>query len=225
MIPSRFYSNLITKNIAMGSDVEKAASSAFTAGSKRHTATADYEMQDGNAKPTAPAKSTGSGSGDIGNTHPTKDGNSPDMGGEKAAPTAKMVDPRSSGAATSTEAPSEDAVVSRTSTSTGQEAASDAVSGTTRRREEEEREDGSAGKKRARQGEADGVDTQEGLGDAGSGVGGADPKTPEEEEALQAERKVAEELEKMQNAIAAKAKRESAVKAARERFLARKRAS
>ncbi|CAM9948698.1 unnamed protein product, partial [Laminaria digitata] len=48
-----FYSNLITKNIAMGGDVEKSANSAFTAGSKRHAATDDYDMQDGNAKPAA----------------------------------------------------------------------------------------------------------------------------------------------------------------------------
>ncbi len=38
-----FYSNLLTKNIAMGGSVEEHAKSSFTSGSKRHTATATYD--------------------------------------------------------------------------------------------------------------------------------------------------------------------------------------
>ncbi|CAM9672290.1 unnamed protein product, partial [Phaeothamnion confervicola] len=41
---SGFYSNLLTKNVAMGGAVEH-ATSAFTVGSKRNAATRDYEMQ------------------------------------------------------------------------------------------------------------------------------------------------------------------------------------
>ncbi|CAM9963385.1 unnamed protein product [Discosporangium mesarthrocarpum] len=40
-----FYSNLMSKNIAMGGDVEKLAQSAFTTGSRRHEATALFDME------------------------------------------------------------------------------------------------------------------------------------------------------------------------------------
>ncbi len=38
-----FYSNLLTKNIAMGGSVEKHAKSSFTSGSKRHAVTVSYD--------------------------------------------------------------------------------------------------------------------------------------------------------------------------------------
>ncbi len=38
-----FYSNLLTKNIAMGGSVEEHAKSSFTSGSKRHAVTASYD--------------------------------------------------------------------------------------------------------------------------------------------------------------------------------------
>ncbi|CAM9515116.1 unnamed protein product [Chrysoparadoxa australica] len=43
---SGFYANLLTKNVAMGGDVEQHATSAFTTGSKRHAAVDEYEMND-----------------------------------------------------------------------------------------------------------------------------------------------------------------------------------
>lgn len=94
-LSDRFYSNLITKNIAMGGDVEKSANSAFTTGSRRHAATDNYEMQDGNdankQKDRGSRKSDGSGDAVAAREQNGQEGeeDSVDHG-----PSARMVDPR-----------------------------------------------------------------------------------------------------------------------------------
>lgn len=87
--------------------MEKSANSAFTAGSKRHAATDDYDMQDGNAKSAAvDAKSTtdtheGEGEYSAAQAEAVaallarEEGGSDAAEGEDAdAPSARMVDPR-----------------------------------------------------------------------------------------------------------------------------------
>ncbi len=62
-----FYSNLLTKNVAMGGSVEEHAKSSFTSGSKRHTETAAYD----------PDTKYDSSAGDSDNMQKTGEGDSP----------------------------------------------------------------------------------------------------------------------------------------------------
>lgn len=234
-IRARFYSNLITKNIAMGGDVEKSANSAFTTGSKRHAATDDYDMQDGNAKASSKTANTdtgdnsdddGRGGGGGGKSIQDESGTAADDDDE--APTARMVDPRAA-AVKSREGTGGTGELVRDTPSAGEgddrsevvvaQRGSDATdSGAVRKREEGggigEDTDGA---KRARQ------------GGAGAREGGEEQEEDNGQreglEVTEEEKREAEELEKAQKAAAAKAKKEAAVKAARERFLARKKAS
>lgn len=228
-IRARFYSNLITKNIAMGGDVEKSANSAFTTGSKRHAATDDYDMQDGNAKAASTAANADT------------DGNSEEYGGsggksveddggtadDDAAPTARMVDPRAAAARTREEVDGEGGLVRDTpslgedgdpSGVIGQRGSGARDSGMVRKRKEDGGVDEAPdGVKRARQEGAGVGESAEALEE---GVGQREGLEVSEEE-----KREAEDLENAHKAAAAKAKKEAAVKAARERFLARKKAS
>ncbi|CAN0074209.1 unnamed protein product [Scytosiphon promiscuus] len=205
---SKFYSNLITKNIAMGGDVEKSANSAFTTGSKRHAATAEYEMQDGNAKPAAKAEPAGGG-GDAEGTN---------VQTEPTGPSARMVDPRAADSKKN-----RDEAEERDGENVYRESGSSKV----RRRGDVDAEKDAV--KRARVGEESrGGDTPDDppsgveVSDEG-GVGGMVPEQErEDDERTSEERKAAEVAEKTRKAVAAKEKKEAAVKAARERFLARK---
>ncbi|CBJ26890.1 conserved unknown protein [Ectocarpus siliculosus] len=212
-----FYSNLITKNIAMGGDVEKSANSAFTAGSKRHAATDEYEMQDGNeqaaatarrkeaAAAAAAASEGGPANGASQGGREGRDGgdadSSPGRTDESGGPTARMVDPR---AGEQKKSRRDEAGV-RDSERSGR-----------RRGDSGEAVDNVA--KRARlAGEAsDGGDAS--VGDDGGVEQRQDERTDEEKSA-------AEAADKAREAAAAKAKKEAAVRAARERFLARKKAA
>lgn len=217
-----FYSNLITKNIAMGGDVEKSANSAFTAGSKRHAATADYEMQDGSAKAKTPYVRRKS-SDDDGDDDDDQDAAGTDMRAERGdksspekadeqetdtGPTARMVDSRAA------EAKRREAVPMGTR--------GHGESTAVRRREERDEDDapgdpeGSA--KRARLGEEGGAGASSGASSEVAVTGGG---VQQPQEATAEEKSAVEELEKAKKAAAAKVK-EAAVKAARERFLARK---
>ncbi|CAM9745801.1 unnamed protein product [Pylaiella littoralis] len=224
---SGFYSNLITKNIAMGGDVEKSANSAFTAGSKRHAATADYEMQDGSAKAKTPYVRRKSSDDDDGDDDDDQDAAGTDMRAERGdksspekaheqetdtGPTARMVDSRAA------EAKRREAVPMGTR---GHD-----ESTAVRRREERDEDDapgdpeGSA--KRARLGEEGGAGASSGASSEVAVTGGG---VQQPQEATAEEKSAVEELEKVKKAAAAKVKKEAAVKAARERFLARKKAA
>lgn len=210
----RFYSNLITKNIAMGGDVDKSAKSAFTAGSKRHAATDEYEMQDGNEQAAATAKrkeaaaaADGSEGGPAnGASQGGRDGddavNSPGRTDESDGLTARMVDPRAGEPKNSTR--DEEGV--RDSERSG------------RRRDQSEEAVDNVAKRARRAGEAsDGGDASV-AGDGRAEQQQQDERTDEEKSAAAA-------ADKAREAAAAKAKKEAAVKAARERFLARKKAA
>lgn len=266
-----FYSNLITKNIAMGGDVEKSANSAFTAGSKRHAATDDYDMQDGNAKP----KAVDSGSEGEGNAAQAEavaallereEAGSDEERGEDGAPSARMVDPRASAAAAAgagdrggrdagrmnqpeqsrwgnVDAGSSASPFSRRGDDRGDSRGAldesgvsgggDGGGGTVRRRPDDAGGDGEGAAKRHRllveEAGAAGVGG-EGARGAPSGAGAADCEADQRKgvEAGLENDKTAEELEKVQKTSAAvaamekKAKKEAAIKSARERFLARK---
>lgn len=224
-----FYSNLITKNIAMGGDVEKSANSAFTTGSKRNTATADYDMQHGNVEAGAKAKGTDDAEEVNGDLSAKDEGGTPSTDGLDNAPTAKMVDPRAADARRNREASAGheaevsigDGTARAASCSregkeqvpgvgvNAHENLAGSGDGKGRRREDDERDGGYA--KKARQREA------RPIGDDNEGVGGGDDGTQERTET--------EELERAQTAATAKAKKEAAIRAARERFLARKKGS
>eukprot|EP00752_Nemacystus_decipiens_P014722 g13112.t1 len=243
---SGFYSNLITKNIAMGGDVEKSANSAFTAGSKRHAATDDYEMQDGNDRKSAgPAAPAGSKKGErrandddaddgaetVDDNNASSPGNEADDERAPAGPTARMVDPRAAASKRGREeqaagglagAAAEGVNAGREpgSAGGGTAAGSGGSGDTVRHRKDDEIAGGTA--KRARLGEGEGKGevpggVSSGGWAAGAGHGG--------EERTAEEKSAAEALEKAEKAAAAKAKKEAAIKAARERFLARKKAS
>lgn len=228
----RFYSNLITKNIAMGGDVEKSANSAFTTGSKRHAATDEYEMQDGNAKPAAKTKTPSASTQDAVGRNGA--GGSGVAGGEDEnadeqmetpGASARMVDPRAADSKKS-----RDGAEGRDGENVYRESGSSKV----RRREDEDGKEEDAAK-RARVGEESrkyGIagDSPSGVGvadDGRGGGGGGGGETQEQErqgddERTAEERSAAEKAEKAKKAAAAKEKKEAAVKAARERFLARK---
>ncbi|CAM9714420.1 unnamed protein product [Hapterophycus canaliculatus] len=226
---SGFYSNLITKNIAMGGDVEKSANSAFTAGSKRHAATAEYEMQDGNAKPAAETPTTaspqdtatsGGEGGTGGRAAAAGETENADGQAESAGPSARMVDPR---AASSKK--SRDGAEGRDGENVYRESDSSRV----RRREDGDAEEDPAKRARmeegSRRGETAG-DSPPGIGVTDSGGCGGGGETQEQEreddERTAEEKSAAEAEEKARKAASAKEKKEAAVKAARERFLARK---
>ncbi|CAN0221090.1 unnamed protein product [Ectocarpus sp. 12 AP-2014] len=205
-----FYSNLITKNIAMGGDVEKSANSAFTAGSKRHAVTDEYEMQDGNEQAAATAKRKeaataaaavasegGPANGASQEGREGRDGgeadSSPGRTDESGGPTARMVDPRA-----------------------GEQKKS-------RRDEAGVRDSEQSGRRRDDSGEAvDNVAKRARLAGEASGGGGVEQR---QDERTDEEKSAAEAADKAREAAAAKAKKEAAVKAARERFLARKKAA
>ncbi|CAM9891783.1 unnamed protein product [Ectocarpus sp. 4 AP-2014] len=209
-----FYSNLITKNIAMGGDVEKSANSAFTAGSKRHAATDEYEMQDGNEQAAATAKrkeaaaaaaaaAASEGGPANGASHGGKDdgegrdggeaNSSPGRTDESDGPTARMVDPRA-----------------------GEQKKS-------RRDEAGVRDSERSGRRRDDSGEAvDNVAKRARLAREASDGGGVEQR---QDERTDEEKSAAEAADKAREAAAAKAKKEAAVRAARERFLARKKAA
>lgn len=90
-IKNRFYSNLITKNIAMGGDVETSANSAFTTGSKRHAITDEYEMQEGNPRKATVKAQNSLADANVENNENSDAGNG---GSDPDAPSARMVDPR-----------------------------------------------------------------------------------------------------------------------------------
>lgn len=229
----------------MGGDVEKSANSAFTAGSKRHTATDDYEMQDGNDKVAAASKKRGEEGVGAGAGAGVRGG--PELGGsgdtspgiedeqEPAGPTARMVDPR---AAESNIKSREEAAERRTGVAvggndadreTGSAGGVQPGGGTGVRRREEEAAAGDAAK-RARLGAegeggmSNGASSGVEVADGGGG-GGVREVEDQQEERTAEEQRAEEEREKAQRSAAAKAKKEAAVKAARERFLARKKAS
>lgn len=251
-LPRRFYSNLITKNIAMGGDVEKSANSAFTAGSKRHAATADYEMQDGNSKGKAAVAAAGKSKSNRRDEDDDDDdvGGSAVLGGksrssagpeararavvsdepEGAGPTARMVDPRAVESKSKAEANRREGEAAG-----GHQGGGGGGGGKVRPREEE----GAAGGKTAKrarlgeagagEGEVSGDVASSGVGAAGDGGDGGGKREEDNQEEKEmrrtAEGKGAEELDKAQKAAAAKAKKDAAIKAARERFLARKKAN
>ncbi|CAB1100989.1 unnamed protein product [Ectocarpus sp. CCAP 1310/34] len=200
-----FYSNLITKNIAMGGDVEKSANSAFTAGSKRHAATDEYEMQDGNEQAAATAKRKGAaaaaaaaseggpanGASQVGRDGGEAD-SSPGRTDESGGPTARMVDPHAGEQKKST------------------------------RDEAGVRDSERSGRRRDDSGEAvDNVAKRARLAGEASD-GGVEQR---QDERTAEEKSAAEAADKAREAAAAKAKKEAAVRAARERFLARKKAA
>lgn len=188
----------------MGGDVEKSANSAFTAGSKRHAATDEYEMQDGNAKKVPNEKdafdetdsnaAATNGSNTESNAVP-----------QEAAPTARMVDHRAASAEGRVEARARQ----------GEDVTSSGGS-KARRREEGTMDDARDGAKRVRRDQAEAVEGEEkGKRVASGETDAADGKEEDE-------RREAEDLEKTRKAAAAKTRKDAAVKAARERFLARK---
>ncbi|CAM9786008.1 unnamed protein product [Ectocarpus sp. 13 AM-2016] len=206
-----FYSNLITKNIAMGGDVEKSANSAFTAGSKRHAATDEYEMQDGNEQAAATAKRkeaataaaavASEGGPTNGASQGGREGREGRDGGEadsssgrtdeSGGPTARMVDPRA-----------------------GEQKKSRRDEAGVRDSERRRRDDS---------GEAvDNVTKRARLAGEAAGGGGVEQR---QDERTDEDKSAAEAADKAREAAAAKAKKEAAVRAARERFLARKKAA
>ncbi|CAM9885366.1 unnamed protein product [Ectocarpus sp. 12 AP-2014] len=208
-----FYSNLITKNIAMGGDVEKSANSAFTAGSKRHAATDEYEMQDGNEQAAETAKRKGAATAAAAVASEGGPANGASQGGrerregrdggeadsspgrtdESGGPTARMVDPR-----------------------TGEQKKS-------RRDEAGVRDSERSGRRRDDSGEAvDNVAKRARLVEEASGGGGVEQR---QDERTDEAKSAAEAADKARETAAAKAKKEAAVRAARERFLARKKAA
>lgn len=258
----RFYSNLITKNIAMGGDVEKSAHSAFTTGSKRHAATDGHDMQDGNAK-SVDAKSNTKTHEDEGEYNAAQaeavaallareeGGSDAGEGGDANAPSARMVDPRSAATAAAGAGGRGDRGAIRTNRE-GERGGGDAGSkmatcstrgddrgdareaasevglssagdgGKVRRRPDDANGGGNGAAKRHRQQvDAEGA-AGVGAGGAPSGMEVADGEADQGKEGLEEERS-AEDLERVQKAaVEKKAKKEAAIKSARERFLARK---
>lgn len=229
----------------MGGDVEKSANSAFTAGSKRHAATADYEMEDGNLKSRGKAGSTDDVvvREDVHDGPALKEGDfGSEKDGEGVAPSAKMIDPCAAYARKNRDlsvgkggADGGGGRKVRDSQSQKQSNGGDAGSaavdgkdsdkagaGKSRPREEGTGDNGSDTVKRARQEEAGFGEDRKGAaaGLAPSGVASEGGQEETEEE-----RKAAEKLEKAKKEEVAKARRGAAIMAARERFFARKNAS
>lgn len=262
----RFYSSLLTKNIAMGGDVETSAHSAFTAGSKRFEATDRYDLQEGEeASPVGGGSSGdgagGRGDGDDGMDESDKSGASGPADGVEAGddgggPSARLVDPRASS-------------TSKRSRETGDGAGEEAKGSDARRPSER----GASSNSRSRDGNEGGIERS--SGDAGDGPanrqesaetsvdesgtarrGASKRPRPNDEKRLEttgnaegskrvpegmdassrrrdrgegdppaAESVEVEGLDKAKKALEAKAKKEAAIKAARERYLARKKAS
>lgn len=237
----------MTKNIAMGGDVEKSAQSAFTTGSKRHTATDHYEMQDGSAKGVGGGEGEGAGSAND-SGHDATDANSSaaltrdDEGREVGSdvPSARMVDPRASSSSSTYRDRirhgdglplAQDSNTSKEEHDESDEAIN--PSGVKRRGDDaplyddtnvEERR---AGDKRARQdGEVSAtVDAKR------EGIEAKTPETSVEKDkgaepaVSDVGTDVVEELDEVQKRAAAKEKKEAAIRTARERFLARRKGS
>jgi coiled-coil domain-containing protein 55 len=92
-----FYSNLLTKNIAMGGDVGN-ATSAFTAGSKRHAVTAGLAMDGSSSSRKPGSKRSAAAAADSGSDN-EQAAAAAASSSDAAAPSARMRDERSAAAA------------------------------------------------------------------------------------------------------------------------------
>lgn len=219
--------------------METSANSAFTTGSKRHAITDRYEMQDGNDKKRESASTEAEGS--------TCNGAQEDAYGDAYVPSARMVDPRAAAAAIQKFQPGEGvgtdekdrtlpnlALVAdegaaarraevggdggKVNEGSGSEVGDVNLIGKERRRDDTEQssnamEDHGRGDRRNKRARTEGGEMA---------VEARDEEAAIEVSTSEADEKAAEESERVEKAAAAKAKKEAAVKAARERFLARK---
>jgi coiled-coil domain-containing protein 55 len=93
-----FYSNLLTKNIAMGGDVGN-ATSAFTAGSKRHAVTAGLAMDGSSSSSKASSTpSAAAAADDVDSSSDSEHVAAAANSSDAAAPSARMRDERSAAA-------------------------------------------------------------------------------------------------------------------------------
>jgi coiled-coil domain-containing protein 55 len=92
-----FYSNLLTKNIAMGGDVGN-ATSAFTAGSKRHAVTAGLAMDGSGSSSKPSSRPSAAATDDVGSSSDSEHVAAAASSSDAAAPSARMRDERSAAA-------------------------------------------------------------------------------------------------------------------------------
>ena len=228
-LAGRFYSSLITKNIAMGGGGEKSASlAASRTEPNRQGGAGNDEVHRGGSGEKA-------GAGHERATDDNKEGVDGGVGSTSKAdsnlegddgPTAKMVDPRATAANVKEDRNPRDDEASAAQASSAfsenaeVEAISDGGKGGGRRRIEQDGEEDGARKRARVEATAGGApeygETREVL-EAGRGDDGGRKGTE-----VATGENITEEAEK---AAVAKARKEAAIKAARERFLSRKKGS